>query len=236
MRLLKRVAQMPGVQQAVGVTAAWYLRFVHSTSHVTIEPADVYEKAEPHLPVIVTMWHGQHFMMPFVSRGHRVKVLVSRHRDGEMNAIAAQRLGIGTIRGSGASGSRFDRKGGVGAFRAMLDALAEGYSVALTADVPKVPRIAGSGVVKLAQMSGRLVYPVAIATSRRVQLNTWDRSTINLPFSHMAIAASAPIGIAEDADEAMRENFRRAIEAGLNAATERALTIADQRADACCRD
>lgn len=236
MRLLRRVAQVPGVQQAVGITAAWFLRLVRNTSNLTIEPADVYEQAEPHLPVIVTMWHGQHFMMPFVSRGHRVKVLVSRHRDGEMNAIAAERLGIGTIRGSGAVDSRFDRKGGVGAFRAMLDALAEGYCVALTADVPKVPRVAGGGVVKLAQLSGRLVYPVAIATSRRVQLNTWDRSTINLPFSRMAIVASAPLGVPEHADEAMREDFRRAIEAGLNAATERAASIVDQRPGGCCRD
>jgi lysophospholipid acyltransferase (LPLAT)-like uncharacterized protein len=235
MRLFKRIAQVPGVQQAVGVTAAWFLRLVRNTSDLTIEPADIYETAEPHLPVIVTMWHGQHFMMPFVSRGHRVKVLVSRHRDGEMNAIAAERLGIGTIRGSGAAHSRFDRKGGVGAFRAMLDALAEGYSVALTADVPKVPRVAGSGVVKLAQLSGRLIYPVAIATSRRLHLNTWDRSTINLPFSHMAIVASAPIGIPGDADEAMREDFRRAIETGLNAATDRALMIVDQRSGGCCR-
>lgn len=236
MRLFKRVAQKPGVQQAVGSTAAWFLRLVRNTSDLIIEPADVYEKAEPHLPVIVTMWHGQHFMMPFVSRGHRVKVLVSRHRDGEMNAIAAERLGIGTIRGSGAADSRYDRKGGVGAFRAMLDALAEGYSVALTADVPKVPRVASNGIVKLAQLSGRLIYPVAIATSRRVQLNTWDRSTINLPFSRMAIVASTPIGVPQDADEAMREDYRRAIEAGLNAATDRALMIVDRRSGGCSRD
>ena len=36
------------------------------------------------------MWHGQHFMSPFFWREqHRVKVLISRHRDGEINAIAA---------------------------------------------------------------------------------------------------------------------------------------------------
>lgn len=229
MKLFRRIAQMPGVQQAVGVSAAWFLRLVRNTSDVTIDPADVYERAEPHLPVIVTMWHGQHFLMPFVSRGHRVKVLVSRHHDGEMNAIAAERLGIGTIRGSGAAGNRFDRKGGVGAFRAMLDALVEGYSVALTADVPKVPRVAGGGVVKLAQLSGRLIYPVAIATSRRVQLNNWDRSTINLPFSRLAIVASTPIGVPDNADEAMQEECRHAVESGINAATKRALMIVDQR-------
>ena len=43
----------------------------------------------------------------------RAKVLISRHRDGEINAVAAERLGIGTIRGSGTHGPDFAKKGGV---------------------------------------------------------------------------------------------------------------------------
>src|SRR5207245_232479 len=139
---------------------------------------------EPDLPGILTMWNGQHFMMPFVKRAHhRGKVLISRHRDGEINAIVAQRLGIEVIRGSGDPGGRFDRKGGVVAFREMLAALAEGYNIALTADVPKVARVAGLGIVTLARESGRPIFPVAVATSRRLELANWDRSAINLPFS-----------------------------------------------------
>ena len=120
------------------------------------------------MPAIIAMWHGQHFMAPFIKRperGHRAKVLISRHRDGEINARAAKRLGIGTIRGSGAHNGEFHRKGGAVAFTEMLEALKQGYNVALTADVPKVSRVAGLGVVKLAQHSGRPIYPVAIATS-----------------------------------------------------------------------
>ena len=64
-----------------------------------------------------------------------------------------------------------------------LTALKEGYNVAMTADVPKVARVAGLGVVKLAQHSGRPIYPVAMASSRRIELDNWDRSAINLPFS-----------------------------------------------------
>ena len=56
--------------------------------------------------------------------GDRGKVLISRHRDGEINAIAAERLGIETIRGSGDTGGDSTRKGGVGAFQAMLETLA----------------------------------------------------------------------------------------------------------------
>ena len=123
-----------------------------ATSQVITEPPNIYEAIEPHLPFIFAMWHGQHFLAPLVPLdrpSHRAKVLISRHRDAEINAIAAQKLGIGTIRGSGDQGVRFDRKGGVGAFVAMLDALKEGYTVAITADVPKIPRVAGKGLCGL---------------------------------------------------------------------------------------
>ena len=151
--------------------------------------------SSPELPMIVAMWHGQHFMMPFVRRHHRVKVLISRHRDGEINAIAAERLGIGTIRGSGDHNRRYDRKGGVGAFKAMLAALQDGWTMALTADIPKVSRKAGPGIVKLAQLSGRPIIPVAVATSRRIEVDNWDRSDVNLPFSRGAMVFGDPIRV-----------------------------------------
>src|SRR5262249_51234811 len=138
-----------------GVVAAEYLRFVWFTSRLTIEPAELYSLVASYEPVIVAMWHGQHFMVPFVNRGHRAKVLISRHRDGEINAVAARRLGVIAIRGSGDHGRRFDVKGGVGAFKSMLDALSERYNIALTADVPKVARVAGLGIVMLGKASGR---------------------------------------------------------------------------------
>src|SRR5215467_5518110 len=198
----RRIARSPPAQRFIGLLAAEYLRLVWRTSRLSIEPADLYKAVEPQQPVIVAMWHGQHFMVPFLSRGHRVKVLISRHRDGEINAYAAQRLGIDTVRGSGDHGGRFDVKGGVGAFKSMLTALAEGYNMALTADVPKVARVAGLGIIKLAQLSGRPIYPVAIATSRRIVLRNWDRSAVNLPFGRVAIVSTTiPVLVPPDADD-----------------------------------
>jgi len=230
MSALRRVATIPWVQKSVGVLAAEYLRLVWKTSSLALDPPDFYVRVVPDLPVIVAMWHGQHFMMPFVRRDHRVKVLISRHRDGEVNAIAAERLGLETIRGSGTSGRDFHRKGGVVGFKAMVDALAQGWTVALTADVPKVARVAGRGIIQLARASGRPIYPVAVATSRRIQLDNWDRSAVNLPFGRIAIAVGEPIRVAADEDDATLEDKRQMVERGLNAATERAYAIVDARA------
>jgi lysophospholipid acyltransferase (LPLAT)-like uncharacterized protein len=230
MTLLKRLGASHAVQRTVGVLAAEYLRLVWSTNRFTIEPVDFYERVAPELPIIAAMWHGQHFMAPFLRRAeHKVKVLISRHRDGEVNAVAVERLGVPAIRGSGDHERRFDRKGGVGAFKGMLDALAAGYSMALTADVPKVARVAGAGIVTLARFSGRAIYPVAAASSRRITLANWDRSEVNLPFGRLAIVVGDAIRVAADADEPTQEAARQAVEAGLNAATLRAHEIVDGR-------
>jgi lysophospholipid acyltransferase (LPLAT)-like uncharacterized protein len=227
--LSRRLARSKRVQNAIGVTAAHYLRFVWRTTRFVLEPADIYETAEPDIPIIIAMWHGQHFLMPFIQRPHdRGKVLVSRHRDGELNAITAERLGIGAIRGSGTHGTDFTRKGGIHAFREILAALDEGYNVALTADVPKVARVAGLGIVKIAQASGRPIYPMAIATNRRIVLDNWDRTAVNLPFGRGGRVAGGPIRVPADADAAALECARKSVEDSLNAVTARAYELADR--------
>ena len=225
--LLRNTLRSNWLQRAVGFLAAEYLRLVWLTNRFTYEPADVYAIVEPQMPAIFVFWHGQHFMTPFIriKESYRAKVLISRHRDGEFNAIAAQRLGIGTIRGSGDHGSAFHRKGGVGAFKEMVHALEENYNVALTADVPKRARVAGLGVIMLARESGRPIMPFAMVTSRFIRLKNWDRTTINLPFGRGALVGIKEINVPLDADAATMERLRLDLEATLNEATRRAYAI-----------
>src|SRR6266550_509470 len=160
MSWVKRLVGSRPFQKATGIVAAEYLRLVWKTNRFVVEPEGIYEHVDRDAPVIIAMWHGQHFLMPFVRRPHhRVKVLVSRHRDGEINALAAERLGI----------------------------------------------------VKLASASGRPIYPIAIATRRRLELKNWDRTAINLPFGRAARVAGEPIRVPADADGAALETARRAL-------------------------
>jgi lysophospholipid acyltransferase (LPLAT)-like uncharacterized protein len=227
MSLVKRLTAARWFQKVAAVGAAQYLRLVWKTTRFVVEPPGIVDRALPDVPIIVAMWHGQHFLSPFVRRGHPAKVLVSRHRDGEINALVAEYFGVETIRGSGAHGPEFQRKGGVTAFHQMREALAQGYNLALTADVPKISRVAGLGVIKLAAMSGRPIYAMAIATRNRITLKNWDRSTINLPFGRGAMVGAGPFRIAADADAAALEAARRTLEQELNAATARAYALVD---------
>jgi lysophospholipid acyltransferase (LPLAT)-like uncharacterized protein len=226
----KRLGRHRWVQVAAGTLAAEYMRLVFKTTSIVIEPPDGYARIDAHLPVILAMWHGQHFMAAFARRpGDRGKVLISRHRDAEINAIAAERLGIELIRGSGDNGSEFLRKGGLGAFQALLETLQAGDSVALTADVPKIARRAGRGIVMLARESGRPIFPIAVATSRRYVLHNWDKTTINLPFSRGAAVCGEPVRVPADAADEALEQYRRQVEDNLNAATARAYALADRK-------
>ena len=220
-KLIRNVLRSRWVQLALGFLAAEFLRLVWLTNKFEFEPADVYERAEPHQPLIFAFWHGQHFMTPFIKTkdSHRAKVLISRHRDGEFQAIAAERLGIETIRGSGDQGGAFHRKGGVGAFKEMVRALGEGCNVASTADVPKRARAAGLGIIMLARESGRPILAFAMVTSRFIRLKNWDQTTINLPFGRGAVVGIDAIVVPPDADAETMEKLRVQLETYLNEAT-----------------
>jgi lysophospholipid acyltransferase (LPLAT)-like uncharacterized protein len=111
----------------------------------------------------------------------------------------------------------------------MLTTLAEGCNIALTADVPKRARVAGLGIVKLAQFSRRPIYPVAVVTSRRFHLKNWDRSAVNLPFGRIAIVSTDPIVVPPNADDDTMEKCRLLVEERLNWVHERAYSIVDRK-------
>jgi lysophospholipid acyltransferase (LPLAT)-like uncharacterized protein len=215
-------------RRSLGYTLAGYLWSVARSVRFEVEPANIYDLAEVEMPLIITFWHGQHFLAPFIMKSHhRAKVLISGHADAEINAIAAEALGVGTIRGSGATSARdFHRKNAVGAMREMIDTLAAGINVAMTADVPKISRVVGRGLIALARHSGRPILPLALATNRRIVAKSWDKASIDLPFGSGGAVAAEPIWVAPDVDDAAFEAARKLVQARLDAATARAEALA----------
>ena len=230
MKVMLRLFRSDLVRRAIGSILAAYLRFVGRTTRFVVDPVDPYDTIAPLFPVITAMWHGEHLMVPLAHRpGDRTVSLVSRSADGEIEARLLSALGIRTIRGSGARGRKTAEKGGAGALRAMIRALVAGETVVLTADVPKVARHCGLGIVTLAKMSGRPIVPIAVIGARRIELNNWDRTRIPLPFGRGAMVYGEPISVAADADEAEMERARLRTEASLDAVHARAYALVDGR-------
>jgi len=220
------------MQRGIAGMAAGYLRFVNWTSPLKFDPQDAFARYIHLNPVIFAMWHGQHYMLPFARIfDFDARVLISRSYDGEINALVAEKLGVKTIRGSTARDpSRMMEKGALAGFLEMKAALEEGACVSMTADISNLaPRHAGLGIVRLAKASGRPIVPIAYASSRRIDVKSWDRTTVNLPFSRAVVAAGEPVHVPEDADAALLEQMRTKVEANLNEATARAYRIVDRR-------
>jgi 3-deoxy-D-manno-octulosonic-acid transferase len=211
-----------------GRTLARYMRFVHRSSRVILEPADARERlVMANHPFILAMWHGQFLMMPLLHTGGiQVSAILARHGDAEALGQVLSEFNIKLVRGSGA-GLRQKDRGGVYALRTALKVIKEGSTFSMTADVPGgAARQAGSGIVVLARLSGRPILPFAVASSRFLALNTWSRMTINLPYSKLAYVIGDPIWVPADADEETVERLRLEVEAALNTVTKRAYQLA----------
>lgn len=211
-----------------GRTLARLIGHVAKTSDVHYDPPDLLERLRAAHPCIVACWHGQ-FMLTSMLRPSpdvRVSAMVARHGDAEVIGEAMRQLGVELIRGAGA-GTRKKDRGGAAALRASVRALTDGASLVMTADVPPGPaRVAGLGIVTIAQFSGRPIVPVAVASSRFTSFDTWSRMTFNLPYSKIALTQGKHIHVPRDATPEDLEKFRAMLDAELNDATRRAYALA----------
>lgn len=215
--MLKKLGQTVAVQETLGGALAGYLKLVQATNRFAMDPPGLYDRLDANWPAIIAMWHGQHFMVPFGKRPQdKYRVLISRHGDGGINAIACRHFGIEVIRGAGGRPEDMHRKGGAAGLREMLRALKEQYAVTVTADVPKKARIAGMGIITLARMSGRPILPFTVVTSRRIQFNSWDRASLGKPFGRGAMVMGDPIVVPRDADDAAMETARLLLQGELD--------------------
>ena len=237
--LTKDILKSNAFQGGLAWSIASYVRLVHLTCRFNQRRADIPERfwADDETFICAT-WHGQNLILPLFWHNWRtLKILVSKHGDGEIIAKLMHRLGLGTIRGSGAPKGKAEKskeKGGAAALRAMVRALKNGASIGLTADMPPGPRrIAGLGIVTMARLSGRPILPIVATTRARLVLgNTWDKFTIPLPFNRGAVVWGEPIFVPRDADDAKIEACRQQVEDALNQLTQEADAMMGRRPEA----
>ncbi|MEP2943742.1 MAG: lysophospholipid acyltransferase family protein [Hyphomicrobiales bacterium] len=198
-----------------GKVLANYFKFVTLSSRMIGSMEPHFAEVEDNLPAIFTFWHGEQFLIPTVVAGRLpLCALVSRNRDGEIQAAALESFGVQTIRGSGGRNrARTISKGGVQSSLEILSALETGISTCMTANVPHGPaRKVGKGVIALAKFSGRPIYPVSHVTSKNMFIDSWDKAAINLPFSKAAFILGKPLWVDCAADKNALEDYRQNLE------------------------
>lgn len=177
-------------------------------------------------PVIVCYWHRHQlfswrYLRRLIHRGARIGWLISASVDGEVPTQIANSIGGGIVfRGSTTSG-------GSEALRGMCKAvMRENISIAATPDGPKGPRSKFKpGIVKLGQLSGAPLVPMAWAAKRAWVLKTWDRFVIPKPFTKIVIAVGEGFEVPRKADDVEVERIQAIMEAKMQRLFEQALQI-----------
>ena len=213
-------------EKAIGLFGAVILKvlgwtwrlLVKEESQVVRLPKDFWNHG---MPVIFAFWHDQQLMLPFCfahrrwqPRPPRLWMLISAHRDGRFIAEAVRHLGIDSVAGS-------STRGGVSALHRLASCLADGQCVAVTPDGPRGPRHrAKLGTVKLAQLSGCAILPVAVFPSRAKRFKSWDRMQLPLPGARISLIVGERIFVPRDIDEKQLEEFNLQLERSLESLEE----------------
>ena len=222
---MKSLLRTRQAQALLAVLLSLYLTFALRTTRWTLDGQEHFRPHGAGAPAVFAFWHEFLPLMPalaLIARKlpfyHRTPIhtLVSQHRDGQFIGTVVRRFGIQPIMGS-------STRGGTAGLRNLLAVLSRGDLIGITPDGPRgPPRHAASGVAQLAALSGVPVVPLAARTTRRVQLNTWDRMPVPLPFGRGVMVCGPAIHVA-------RHNWKDAIPT----ITE-ALNLAAARADQLC--
>ena len=199
------------------------LRLLAGTWRVRVtNPEVVDELRRRRQPFVHVLWHGQLLPLLWTHRARGISVIISEHRDGELVARVARKLGCRTVRGSTSRG----------AARALLQACREiedGHDLAITVDGPRGP--AGSvapGALVVSQRTGAPLVPTTASASRAWRLRSWDRFMIPKPFATVVVTYGAPVVIAADSarDAASDvERVRVALDAASASAEERLVAL-----------
>jgi lysophospholipid acyltransferase (LPLAT)-like uncharacterized protein len=166
-------------------------------------------------PVIYTIWHCQllyplYYMQRYYPQLPPVVVMASPSRDGEFIGEVARGLGFTVCFGS-------RRKGGVQALQHMAEYFRQGYSCGLIADGSRGPaREAQKGPLYLARVTRAPIIPLAVASSRKVAFNTWDRFELPLPLSRLVVLVGEPLWVQPTDRGRLLEERRLELEARLN--------------------
>src|SRR5262249_8428851 len=175
--------------------------------------------------VIGCVWHAR-VLMTIAGWPKTVQpatILISRSPDGQFVADAARWHRIGGIRGSSRNSRKTKEKGGVAAFRAMVDHVAAGGCMAVTPDGPRGPRMRVSlGAIRLARATDAPMVAFAWSTSGRVVFKSWDRFILPLPFSRGVIVWKGPIAPPKGGGPADLEATRLELERAMNDAAREA--------------
>ena len=218
--MLRRLTRHPAFQGFAANLLGLYLALVYRTTRWRLIGGEEIDAAfAAHGNVIAAFWHENLPLMPHLWRTGQKRaaipsahVLLSRSRDGRLIADVVRRFDLHMIHASSS-------KGGAAGLLAMARLLRTRAMVVITPDGPRGPRRQSApGVAQLAALSGKPVLPCAARVSRGIQLRSWDRMVVPLPFGRGVMVTGPAISVPREAPEAALSTITAALDAACDAA------------------
>lgn len=205
--------------------AAWLIwlliRGVSATIRYRLEDRSGYLSGAPREKIIFALWHNRLALcVPLYERYLRaydpsrsVVALVSASRDGGLLTHVLKLFRIECARGSSS-------RRGPQALRELVSWGENGYDLAITPDGPRGPcYTVREGVISTAQLTGLVIVPASYHLNWKIQLKSWDRFQIPLPFARCEVTTGRALRVPREAGEAEREVLRAELESELRALT-----------------
>jgi lysophospholipid acyltransferase (LPLAT)-like uncharacterized protein len=166
-------------------------------------------------PRIYVFWH-ENILTPLYVRGHcRLAMLLSQHRDAEILAHVAHRLGFDCVRGS-------TYRGGAKAIWELWERSRHQH-LTITPDGPRGPRRKmAMGPIFLASRLGLPLVAMGFGYDRPWRMNSWDRFAVPRPFSRARAIIGPPMRLPPNLDRTGMERTRASAERLLNDLTSEA--------------
>jgi lysophospholipid acyltransferase (LPLAT)-like uncharacterized protein len=165
-------------------------------------------------PAIYCTWHNRLALCmityyDYVKKHNQtpgMAAMVSASKDGGFLASILGCFRVRPVRGSSS-------RRGPQALLELTGWAERGYDLAITPDGPRGPRyVVQEGAIALAQVTGLPIIPASNYVRWKIQVKSWDRFQIPLPFSRCEMVLGKPVQVPREASDAEREALRQQLE------------------------
>jgi lysophospholipid acyltransferase (LPLAT)-like uncharacterized protein len=216
------VPHKPFWYQRLAARGVWALvRVVSATLRSRwIDRSGRFETGPPG-PAIYCVWHNRLALCLIVYEGfvarHKqtpgMAAMVSASKDGGFLTGVLECFGVQPVRGSSS-------RRGPQALLELTGWAERGWDLAITPDGPRGPRYrVQEGIMALAQITGYPIFPATANLQWKIQVKSWDKFQIPLPFSRAEMVVGQPIRVPREASDAQREALRQELERALQEIT-----------------
>lgn len=209
--------------QRLAARLIWLIvRCMAATIRFRLDDRSGYFSSVPKEAIIFAVWHNRLALSltmyeRYVRRhqpDRKLACLVSASKDGGLLARVMELFCVEPVRGSSS-------RRGAQALRELVALGERGYDLAITPDGPRGPcYLVRDGVVATAQLTGLTIVPASYRLNWKIQLKSWDRFQIPLPFARCDITTGKVMRVPREATEAEREILRQQLEAEMRAISQ----------------